>query len=187
MSAKRTQIIHAALQLFCEKGFQYTSTASIAKEAGVATGTLFIYFPSKEALINTLYKESKQALTSYLQESLPSEADTKSKLKHIWTKANEWALANYTAFRFIHMFASSPFITHITREEVASTADFAGNFIKQAIEEGVLTQIDTQLFFRLFDGIWTSTVNYLSAAPDTINSASVIEQSFEIFWKGVSR
>ncbi len=186
MSAKRTQIIEAALKLFCERGFQYTSTASIAKEAGVATGTLFIYFPSKEDLINTLYRESKRALTNYLQEALPPGADTKSKLKHIWAKANEWALANYTAFRFIHMFASSPFITHITREEVASTADFAEHFIRQAIQEGVLTPIDTQLFFLLFDGIWTSTVNYLSSSPHITDTTSVIEQAFELFWKGIS-
>ncbi len=186
MSAKRKQITEAALKLFCEKGFQYTSTASIAQEAGVATGTLFLYFSTKEELINTLYKEAKYELTHYLQEAIPGDADTKNKLGHIWTKAHEWALANYTAFRFIHMFASSPFITRITRDEVASTADFAEHFIKQAIQEGVLMPIDTPLFFLLFDGIWTATVNYLSSSADNTNHTLVIEQTFEVFWKGVA-
>jgi len=44
---KRTAIIEAALKLFTERGFHGTSTAQISKEAGVATGTLFNYFPTK--------------------------------------------------------------------------------------------------------------------------------------------
>jgi AcrR family transcriptional regulator len=189
MSAKREQIIQAALKLFCENGFQYTTTASISKEARVATGTLFVYFPSKEALINTLYKEAKQELNQYLTQALPApdEADTKARMKHIWVKAHEWALQNKYAFCFIHMYASSPFITQITREEIASLSDFAEKLIFKAIKDGIIVQIDTQLFFLLFDGVWTSTVNYISSTNNTITGKQIIEQAFEIFWKGVSK
>ena len=61
---KRTAIIEAALKLFTERGFHGTSTAEISKEAGVATGTLFNYFPTKEDLINSLYFEVKGAIKS---------------------------------------------------------------------------------------------------------------------------
>ncbi len=47
---KRTTIMKAALKLFTERGFHGTSTAQISREAGVATGTLFNYFPTKEDL-----------------------------------------------------------------------------------------------------------------------------------------
>ena len=47
---KRDKILQAALELFAEQGFRGTSTAQIAKHAGVATGTLFHHFESKEAL-----------------------------------------------------------------------------------------------------------------------------------------
>ena len=46
----RTTIVEAAEALFTEYGFAETTTRDIATEAGVATGTLFNYFPSKEAL-----------------------------------------------------------------------------------------------------------------------------------------
>ncbi len=56
---KKTAIMGAALKLFTERGFHGTSTAQISKNAGVATGTLFNYFPTKEDLINSLYFEVK--------------------------------------------------------------------------------------------------------------------------------
>ena len=51
---KKTVIMEASLKLFTERGFYGTSTAQISKEAGVATGTLFNYFPTKEDLLNSL-------------------------------------------------------------------------------------------------------------------------------------
>ena len=54
---KRKAILDACLSLFCESCFQETSTASISQKAGVATGTLFLYFENKEELVNELYLE----------------------------------------------------------------------------------------------------------------------------------
>lgn len=48
MTDKRQAILETALRLFVDQGFHGTSTASIAKQAGVATGTLFHHFPTKK-------------------------------------------------------------------------------------------------------------------------------------------
>ena len=55
MSDKKQQLLEASIDLFAREGFWNTSTASIARHAGVATGTLFNYFPSKDALIDAVY------------------------------------------------------------------------------------------------------------------------------------
>src|SRR5262245_8068142 len=49
--AKREQILQAARTLFLERGFSGTSTDALAAMAGVSKETLYIYFPSKEALL----------------------------------------------------------------------------------------------------------------------------------------
>ena len=51
MTDKRRQILDAALALCAEDGLQGAATARIARAAGVANGTLFHHFPSKELLI----------------------------------------------------------------------------------------------------------------------------------------
>lgn len=54
---KRRQIIEAALACFARKGFHGTSTNDICAEAGMSSGNLFHYFPSKLALIATITEE----------------------------------------------------------------------------------------------------------------------------------
>ena len=56
---KQEAILATALTLFTERGFFGTPTSLISKEAGVATGTLFFYFRTKEDLIDTLYRRVK--------------------------------------------------------------------------------------------------------------------------------
>ena len=50
-------IRHAAARLFAEKGFAETRTRDIAEAAGIATGTLFNYAPTKEAVVLLLWKD----------------------------------------------------------------------------------------------------------------------------------
>ena len=58
---KRERFLQAALKLFAANGLQNTSTAEIAKAAGTAAGTLFLYFPTKQDLINELVLWISQA------------------------------------------------------------------------------------------------------------------------------
>ncbi|MFG0251868.1 MAG: TetR family transcriptional regulator [Phycisphaerales bacterium JB038] len=55
------RIVTAARKLFVEKGFDATTTRDLAAEAGIATGTLFNYFPAKEALALELMLEAAAA------------------------------------------------------------------------------------------------------------------------------
>jgi len=56
--ATRCRILEAAQALFAREGFDQTTTRSIAKAAGIATGTLFNYFPTKEAIAMALVAEA---------------------------------------------------------------------------------------------------------------------------------
>jgi AcrR family transcriptional regulator len=58
--ATRARILAAARQLFARRGFQETSTRELAARAGIAAGTLFNYFPNKEALAVELLDEALQ-------------------------------------------------------------------------------------------------------------------------------
>lgn len=53
---RRNKMIHAAVQLFLENGYEKTTTASIAKAAGMAPSSFFAAFENKEALLLTLVK-----------------------------------------------------------------------------------------------------------------------------------
>jgi AcrR family transcriptional regulator len=57
-AATRQRILVAAGQLFASNGFANSTTRDIAEAAGIATGTVFNYFPTKEAILASLVAES---------------------------------------------------------------------------------------------------------------------------------
>lgn len=57
-AATRQRILEVARELFASKGFDATTTRDIAKAAGIATGTMFNYFSSKEAVVGSLAIEA---------------------------------------------------------------------------------------------------------------------------------
>ena len=76
---KKTKIVKAGLNLFCEKGFYKTNTVEIAKAAGVSTGTVYSYFKNKTDIYIASFE---YFLDSYLRplleelETLPKPVDT---------------------------------------------------------------------------------------------------------------
>ena len=57
-AATRERILEVAKQLFASQGFHATTTREIARAAGLATGTMFNYFSSKEAIVGSLASEA---------------------------------------------------------------------------------------------------------------------------------
>ena len=76
---KREIILQTAMSLFIEKGIQSTSTASIAKAANVATGTLFHHFKTKEELITQLYNLIFDSLIAYHKENFKEDVNAYGK------------------------------------------------------------------------------------------------------------
>jgi len=133
---KRKAILEAALKLFTERGFHGTSTAQISKEAGVATGTLFNYFPTKEDLINSLYFEVKGNLNHAMGKDLEAEGTFQGKLRKIWSNLVKWGVDNQEEFLFVGQFCSSPYITKFTREEIMKEYVFLHDLVDEGIKTG---------------------------------------------------
>ncbi|HMC14934.1 MAG TPA: TetR/AcrR family transcriptional regulator [Albitalea sp.] len=60
--ARPQELLQAALEVFVEKGFAATRTEEVATRAGVAKGTLFLYYPSKEDLLKAVVRENLSTL-----------------------------------------------------------------------------------------------------------------------------
>jgi AcrR family transcriptional regulator len=75
-AARREQILKTALKLFAAQGFDATSTRQIAKEAGIAEGLIFHYFPTKASLLTAILGDRLEGRRAFRTQLRPLLEDT---------------------------------------------------------------------------------------------------------------
>src|ERR1700691_2821832 len=90
---KRTAILSAAAQVFAERGLG-APTAAITSAAGIAEGSLFTYFKTKDELINALYRQLKLELADATMSGFPRKLSVRHRLEHLWNGYVHWGVAN---------------------------------------------------------------------------------------------
>jgi AcrR family transcriptional regulator len=81
---KRDALVRAGRALFLAKGFEETTTRSIAAKAGVASGTFFLYFREKRDLLFHLFQEEVSAVQEEAFASAPEDAPLVRRLSHVF-------------------------------------------------------------------------------------------------------
>lgn len=83
MNDKKADIIECGIKLFSSKGFKDTNVAEITKMAGIATGTFYNYYSSKDALFMDIYIEENVKLKKNIMEALDLESDPINVMKEM--------------------------------------------------------------------------------------------------------
>ena len=113
---KIEQIFTATLSLIEEYGMSGTSISLIAKRAGLATGTIYIYFPSKEELFHQLYAKTKQDVIAHLLGALPTEGSYPEKIRNIWFRYFAYRLHYHSTVLFQEQYYYSQLISPENKE-----------------------------------------------------------------------
>ncbi|EMN1926638.1 TetR/AcrR family transcriptional regulator [Burkholderia ambifaria] len=90
---KHDAILAAAARALAEDGASAT-TARIARLAGVAEGTVFTYFETKDALLNALYLSLKADLRDAMITGFPEHAPAEQAMRHVWNSYVSWGVAD---------------------------------------------------------------------------------------------
>src|ERR1700682_4320256 len=135
---KRNAILDAATRVFAERGLTAAPTSEISKEAGVAEGTLFTYFKTKDDLMNALYREIKLELADAMMSGFPRKKSVRTRLQHVWDGYVNWGVANAEQRKVLAQLQVSGMISKESIE--AGSAPFVEmqNMIRDAIERHVL-------------------------------------------------
>ena len=183
---KRERFLNAALKLFVSNGVQNTSTAEIAREAGTAAGTLFLYFPTKQDLINELVlmisKQESAAIYSLLDPSL-SARDT---FFTIWDGSIRWLLDHPDAYQYNQQIRDSGMISDSVTLETAKHFRFYYEAIQKGLLEGSIKPYPIDLIGSFLYQDIVAVMNYLRMQSDPGKVGEAIRQGFQLFWDGIS-
>ncbi|GAB4341360.1 MAG: TetR/AcrR family transcriptional regulator [Calditrichia bacterium] len=184
ISDKRQAILKAALELFVERGFHNTPTSLIAKQAGVATGTLFHHFKNKEELINALYMETKTQMGQAIKQNFQNTGSLEERMRQLFKEIVKWGILNPKEYRFIQQFTNSPFITKLTRDKALNQFEYLTKIINELVNSGELKAIYPEFIEDFLEGVFKLAITHFRRHPDKI-SEETIDRVFDICWYGI--
>jgi len=80
---KRSAILRAAIRVFANNGYFNSKVADIAREAGVADGTVYLYFKSKEEILHSIFDRSMEEAIADGRKRLDGVTEPREKLRRI--------------------------------------------------------------------------------------------------------
>lgn len=185
MPDKRENLLNTALRLFVANGVQNTSTAAIAKEAGIASGTLFLYFPTKQDLINELVLKSAREESEYIQTLLDPSLSVRDTFFTIWSGSIRWLLENMDVYEYNQQIRDSGLVNEVVVQETGKSFSFYYEAIQRGLEEGVVKPYPVDLIGGfLYQGI-AAVMNVLRAQSSRTKREEIIQLGFDIFWDGI--
>ena len=182
---KKLALLEAATKAIAQSGIA-ASTAVIARNAGVAEGTLFRYFATKDDLINELYLHLKQDLCQSMMANLDrSITDTRTMTHFIWNSYINWGLNNTNGHRTIRQLAVSEKIT----KETEQLADDMFPELRDLCHRSVLPIFMSDEYRAFGDALFHTLAETTKefAARDPAHANEYISLGFEAMWRALTR
>lgn len=189
MGDKREAILRAAIRVFAHNGYFNSKVADIASDAGVADGTVYLYFKSKEEILHSIFDRTVEEAIAEARKLLKRISDPREKLRqiallHLERLGSDRDLA--VVFQ-VELRGSTKFM------EEFSAAGFAEylNLIRSSIEEGqragvfradVNAKVGAKIFFGALDEMATNWI----LSKRKYKLSPLADQVLEIFLNGVS-
>ncbi len=181
--SKIEHIFDATLKLVKTKGLAGITMNEIAASAGMATGTLYIYFDSKEDLINELYATCRQ---SSLQGCFDFNEDEpfRNIFQNIWHNLLHYKLNNFKEAVFMDQCSHSPFLTESNKEMTSVLLQPLFKLIEQGKKEQVIRDVDNFLLITFITGSINEIVKYAHFHGKKITK-STVQHMFDMCWNGI--
>ena len=177
---RRNTIIIAATELIAEGGLG-TSTADIAKHAGISNGSVFTYFETKTDLFNAIYSEWKEELIESVLAAIPNDQDAKSQLRCFWAARTQWGITNPGKRKALAQLHVSDKITGATRRAATVSAAPILDLIDQVAKRGTLRAAPRSYVVELVEGMAGTTMDFMIANPAMAEEAS--QAGFDGLWR----
>ena len=183
---KRNAILDAATRLFAERGLTAAPTSEISKLAGVAEGTLFTYFKTKDDLINALYREIKLELADAMMSDFPRKKNIRTKLRHVWDRYVNWGIASPRQRKVLAQLTVSEALTKESRD--AGSAPFVEfqAMIRDAIEQRVFrNDVPVELISKSLAALVEATIDLTES--NRAKAKQYRDSGFQMFWAGITK
>ena len=177
---KRQSILDAAAELIAAQGVG-VSTAAIAKLAGVAEGTLFTYFPTKDDLLNELYLHLSRDLAGALTAEEP-RGDAQARIAHYMRALIGWGVSNQVAHKAKSQLRASDRLSSATLRSAGALFQDVRRVVEGSLAGRVRPELMAYHTDSIFPGLAEITIEAILARPR--DRELLMQACCGLFWKG---
>jgi AcrR family transcriptional regulator len=183
---KRNAILDAATRVFAERGLTAAPTSEISKQAGVAEGTLFTYFKTKDDLINALFREIKLEQADAIMSDFPRKKSVRTRLRHVWDGYVNWGMKNPEQRKVLSQLQVSGMLSKQSLEAGSAPYVEMYNMTRDAIEQHILrADLPGELISKMLAASAEATMDLIVLKPAM--ATKYRNGGFEIYWAGIAR
>ena len=182
---KRSRLLDAALELFETRGFDGVAVPEIAKAAGVATGTLYLYFRDKAALVNALYRHWKNAYNASVLAPLPGGIVPRQAFSHYWQRMMAFARAHPRAIRFMDLHHHGAYLDGESRSLSRNYLEAAEAFARDARAQGAIRDLEPALIVALMWGAAAGLVKFSASGALALDAISATAME-DALWRAIA-
>ena len=151
---RRAQLLRAARKVFRAKGYDGASVSEIVREAGVAQGTFYLYFPSKRDVAVSLRNGLMEAMARAGATAVESRTSFEDRLQSLIAVGFKVARSNADLFRLAFIGADETHSEmHSESPEHASILRAITDFFRDAVDAGEMEAMDPEIAARLATGL----------------------------------
>ncbi|MCG2462726.1 TetR/AcrR family transcriptional regulator [Flavobacteriaceae bacterium F89] len=183
--SKKEKILRTALELIVKQGIQETPMSQISKVSGVAMGTIYHHFKSKNEIVNAIYIFLKQEMGNALLQEKNKSTDYKSMFFQFWSNLFEFYRRNEQAFKFLQTFSQSPLISSEAKNDGLQYYNPIIRFFQEGLQNKNLKPIDLVLLTETIHGNIISLVQIHFQQTITVNE-QIIDQAINMSWNSVA-
>ncbi|UJR81585.1 TetR/AcrR family transcriptional regulator [Sandaracinus amylolyticus] len=162
---KERRILASTLALVAQQGLAGLSMEAVARTAGVAIGTVYIYFESKEALLNALYLETKRAFSREVFGHASATEPVRPAFERVCIAYMKYVAAHRAEVLLMQQFRNSPFVLEGT---LAASEDATAPLLallERGKAEGLLKDVPTPLMIAFLQATLAELTAYVGSEP----------------------
>ena len=177
---KRSALMRAATRVIVTQGMG-AQTAVIAREAGVASGSLFTYFETKKVLFNELYLELKAEMASAALKNLPRNASLRKQLLSVWSNWMHWVISDPDKRRALAQLGVSDEITPKTRALSRTPMAGIAELLEQCRAAGPMREASMSFVLSVMNSLAETTMDFMLQDPK--NAQKHCQVGFDALWR----
>jgi len=188
---KRIRILDAALKIFASRGFYNAKVSEVAKEAGVADGTIYLYFESKDALLIALFEDRMQRIIARANDEIArSEGTVLDKIRqaialHLSLVLDDPDLAEFIT---VELRQSGKFVKEYDNPKFTEYLRIFRDLVLAGQEQGLIRRtVDARLVVRAIFGALDELLLTLSLTHRnrSVDLNATVDGLCDIFFDGI--